>query len=77
MTDQLRLRGAEHSRVVENHPVHLTYAAVGIEEHDEEHYGHAEGHLGPDAEAEPQEKDWRQHYAGQCVGDADVRLQQG
>jgi hypothetical protein len=61
-------------RVVQQHRVDVTHALIGIEEDNEEHDRHAQCNLGPDAEAEPQQEDRRQHHARQRIRDANVGI---
>ncbi len=75
MAHQRTVVHAEHAGIGEHGRAHLLDALVDVEEHDEEHQRDAERDLGPDAEAEPQGEDRRQHHAGQRVDHLHVGIE--
>jgi len=75
MPGQLPFAHAEHAAVGKHGGADFLDALVDVEEHDEEHQRHAERDLGPDAEAEPQRKDRRQHHARQRIGHLDIGIE--
>ena len=77
MTQQLLAVRAQHARVREHHGAHFLHALIDVEEHDEKDERHAERDLRPDAQAEPQCKNRRQHHAGQRVRHFDVGVEDG
>ena len=77
VANQLALRGAEHSGIVDDDALDFADAPIRVEEHDEKDDGDAERDLGPDPEAEPQQEDGCQHHARQGIADPDVGIEQG
>src|SRR5665647_3033347 len=64
---QLPLAHAQHARIGQHRRADFLDALIDVEEHDEEHQRDAERHLRPDAKAEPEREDRRQHHARQRV----------
>ena len=75
VTDELTLRRAQHAHVVDQHLARVADALVRAEEHHEEHERDRERDLRPDAEAEPEQKQRREHDARDGVQHFDVGIE--
>src|SRR3546814_7812917 len=54
----------------------FAHTLIYVEEHDEKHQGYSQGHLGPDTQAEPHAKNWRQNNARHGIGGGYIGIEQ-
>src|SRR3546814_20965090 len=71
------LVGAQHAGVIQQGSADFAHTLIYVEEQDEKHQGYSQGHLGPDTQAEPHAKNWRQNHARHGIGGGYIGIEQG